>query len=96
MLDRTRCVDKVSIGAQQRPERHQILVKRVVVGPLEAQHADVPDRLDNAFRDARVPFLRPPSDSGRHCATGQVAKNPQPAGVSWVGVDGLEPPTSSL
>ena len=28
---------------QQRPERHQVLVERVVVGPLDAQLADVSD-----------------------------------------------------
>ena len=50
VLDRTRCVDKVTVGAEQRPERHQVLVERVVVGPLEAQLADVSD----VVRDPRT------------------------------------------
>ena len=30
---------------------------------MDGLDEDAADRLDNAFRDARVPFLRPPSDS---------------------------------
>ena len=43
MFDRSARVYQVAVSTEQRPERHQVLVERVVVGPLDAQLADVSD-----------------------------------------------------
>ena len=51
MLDRSGRVYQVTVGAQQRPERHQVLVERVVVGPLDAHLPHVPDVVRREFAE---------------------------------------------